>query len=106
MGYVYLIKDEGNDLYKIGVTRDSSFNRLSVLQTGNPSKLSIIYKYKCKYPFRLETMLHNRFKELKVLNEWYELNPDHVREFLSVCDKLNNCIQALTENPFFSKNLT
>ena len=102
-GYVYLIEDRINNSYKIGVTKGDPEKRLKKLQTGNASKLEIKYLYECKYPYRLETMLHRYYSSYKELNEWFSLeNPN---EFPNKCVELNNVINSLKNNPFFSKGL-
>lgn len=105
MGYVYLIYDENNNVYKIGVTRKSNETRVKKMQTGNPTQLRVLLMYECKYPFRLETMLHNIYKSKNVLNEWFELTNEEVINFKDTCDRINNQISILETNPFFSKNL-
>lgn len=105
MGYVYLICDPSNDRFKIGVTRDLKSNRVKKLQTGNSTELFIHTIYETDWPFRLETMLHNHFKNKRVLNEWFELDVNDVVGFKDTCDTLNNNIKILTDNPFFSKDL-
>lgn len=105
MGFVYLLYDESNDLYKIGVTRNNDNKRIKRLQTGNPTELRIIHIYECEYPFRLETMLHNKYKTRNVMNEWFVLKDKEVIEFMKECDKLNDQINMLKSNPFFAKNL-
>lgn len=103
MGYIYLIEDSNNNTYKIGVTKGEPEKRLKKLQTGNSSKLEIKYLYKCEYPYRLESMLHNHYKQFNELNEWFSLeNPN---DFLNKCVELNNVINSLKDNPFFSKGL-
>lgn len=92
MGYVYLIEDSTNIVYKIGVTRSNSKRRLQKLQTGNSTPLRIKYLFKTEYPFRLESMLHNKYKQYKVLNEWYELLKDIVNNFYEICNKENDII--------------
>lgn len=102
-GYIYLIEDSNNNTYKIGVTKGEPEKRLKKLQTGNSSKLEIKYLYKCEYPYRLESMLHNHYKQFKELNEWFSLeNPN---EFPDKCKELNNIIDILKDNPFFKKGL-
>jgi hypothetical protein len=103
MGYVYLIEDSNNNCYKIGVTKGEPEKRLKKLQTGNPSKLELKYLYECEYPYRLESMLHSHYKSYNELNEWFSLeNPN---DFLNKCAELNNVINSLKNNPFFSKGL-
>lgn len=105
MGYVYLIEDENNLTYKIGVTRLANSNRIKKLQTGNSTKLKLKYLYKTEYPFRLETMLHQRFKQYNALNEWFELPRNIVEDFEKYCNELNDIIISLKDNPFFAKTL-
>lgn len=105
MGYVYLIEDENNLTYKIGVTRSVNSNRIKKLQTGNSTKLKLKYLYKTEYPFRLETMLHQRFKQYNILNEWFELPKNIVEDFENYCNELNGIIISLKDNPFFAKTL-
>lgn len=104
-GYVYLICDPSNDTFKIGVTRDINSNRLKKLQTGNSTELHIVSFYKCDYPFRLETMLHKRFINKCILNEWFELSNNEVINFINICKEMDNVIHIMLENPFFNKNL-
>lgn len=105
MGYVYLIEDENNLTYKIGVTRLANSNRIKKLQTGNSTKLKLKYLYKTEYPFRLETMIHQRFKQYNILNEWFELPKNIVEDFENYCNELNGIIISLKDNPFFAKTL-
>ena len=105
MGYVYLIEDSSNWLYKIGVTKHNPINRLKKLQTGNPNKLQLITQFETEYPYRLESILHNRYKHFQVLNEWYELPLDIVSSFDEICKELNDIIIVMKDNPFFGKNL-
>lgn len=105
MGYVYLICDPSNQVYKIGVTRNKNSKRIKALQTGNPTQLHMLYIYECDFPFRLETMLHNKYMCKRVLNEWYELSNEEVSSFITTCNELNNRIKIMMNNPFFIKNL-
>ena len=105
MGYVYLIQDINNDTYKIGVTKGDPKTRLKKLQTGNSTELILRHVFETKYPFRLETMLHNRYSYLKEMNEWYALPFDDVKNWGDICNEMNNIILVMMDNPFFNKNL-
>jgi hypothetical protein len=103
MGFVYLIGEINNDnKYKIGSTRAKSINkRLKQLQTGNSNELFIKSFYETDKPFKLETMLHNRFKDNNVIGEWFEMKEDEIKTFTDVCDNFQNIINSLKENPYF-----
>ena len=105
MGFVYLIEDPSNLTYKIGVTRKNDKNRLKRLQTGNSTQLEIISIYETQYPFRMESILLNRFQHKRVLNEWYELDVDEVDKFPDICKEIDDIIILMKDNPFFGKNL-
>ena len=103
MGFVYLIGEINSDnKYKIGSTRVKSINkRLKQLQTGNSNELFIKSFYETDKPFKLETMLHNRFKDNNVIGEWFEMKEDEIKAFTDVCDNFQNIINSLKENPYF-----
>lgn len=105
MSYVYLIEDESNWLYKIGVSKRDPKLRLQKLQTGNPSRLKLVTQFETEYPYRLESMLHNRYKQYQVLNEWYDLPLNIVKSFNEICAGLNDIIIVMKDNVFFGKNL-
>ena len=104
-GCVYLIADENNQVYKIGASRKSALKRMKQLQTGNANELKVVTKYYCNYPYRLESILHNRFSHKKVLNEWYSLSIDEVLNFEKTCQEVDNIIEVMKDNIFFAKNL-
>lgn len=105
MSYIYLIRNDNEDTYKIGVTKNDPKKRLKQLQTGSSSPLTLINFFQTQYPYRLETMLHNYFKLNNYNGEWYILNNNQVNDFLNICDKFQQHIIILLDNPFFSKNL-
>lgn len=108
MGFVYLIKDASNHTYKIGVSRamlDANNRRLRSLQTGNSTELQVMFAYNTLYPFRMESMLHKRYEQYQVLNEWYDLPEEDVENFLNTCSDLDVVINSLKDNPYFNKKL-
>ena len=104
-GWVYLVKDKSNVTYKIGVTRTDVEKRIKRLQTGNSTELLLIHKYFCEYPFRTESILHNKFRHRKELNEWFRLEPEEVERFDETCKEVDDFIHEMLDNPFFAKNL-
>lgn len=98
-GTVYLIFD--GELYKIGVTRGDIDKRIKKLQTGNPYNIILIDSYQTNFPFHIEKMLHARFVNQRVNNEWFDLSLDDVRNFQNECQKCSEIISALKDNPFF-----
>ena len=77
--YLYLIKIEGQDLYKIGITNDLNI-RQRQLQTGNPFFLNYVFAieadlndYFGREIAYLEKFLHKNYSERKVQKEWFRL---------------------------------
>lgn len=107
MAYVYLI-GETNDSnkFKIGVTNGDIEKRIKKLQTGNSQELYIKSFYQTKYPFKLEKMLHRHFFKQKILNEWFLLNDEEIINFNEICEKYNQILLSLNNNPFFNKKST
>lgn len=103
MGYVYLIGEIGNEnRFKIGSTKCKDVNkRLKQLQTGNSKELYIKQSFETTHPFKLEKMLHNRFKSSNIIGEWFELSKGDVATFKTVCESLQHIIDSLKDNPFF-----
>lgn len=103
-GYVYLITELDNEkYYKIGVTKKNNIEeRKKELQTGNSSELHMISYFKTQYPYKLEKMLHQNYFSCNKLNEWYELNNDEVLNFTKTCQKYEDILNSLKDNPFFN----
>ena len=104
-GFVYLICNPDQNCYKIGVTRNLAQKRLKQLQTGNSSKLHIVYSVYSEYPFRLESMLHKTFDSKRSEGEWFNLDQNDVINFKDICNKKINIINIMKDNPFFNKDL-
>lgn len=102
---VYLLCDPSNDLFKIGMTRHMTSQRVKQLQTGNGTELFIVHVYPCQYPNRMESILHKRFMHKKELNEWYRLDNDDVINFIDTCKQIDSIIELMKDNEFFAKNL-
>ncbi len=103
-GFVYLICDYTRDYtYKIGVSKGTIENRVKKLQTGNSGELLPLKTYWSEDPFYLETQLHMYFQNQKIMNEWFEMSDDDVKNFLDTCKMLENNAKALEDNPFFKK---
>lgn len=102
MGHVYLLKEMGREGYKIGSTNAKDVNgRIKQLQTGNSTTIYLKNKFETDKPFKLETMLHNRFRPYQLNGEWFDLCDDDVNSFEDICQNYQNIIDSLVDNPFF-----
>lgn len=80
-------------------------DRIKKLQTGNSAELHMVNYIETEYPFRLETMLHNKFKSKCVHGEWYSLTNDDIKNFQETCNQFIELIETMKQNPFFMKNI-
>lgn len=102
-GYIYLIGEIDNpNHYKIGLTRNKDINkRLKKLQTGSSGELYIRYSFFSNHVTKLEKMLHRHYNSVHSINEWFEINDDDAKDFIKICEKYQNIINSLKENPYF-----
>jgi hypothetical protein len=102
MGYVYLLLQidfEGNESYKIGITKNDPILRCKQLQTGNPNKISVHRKYDSKNYLKVERWLHRKYQtRTEAKNEWRTLTDEQVFSFLDDCQTADDNIQFLLDN--------
>jgi hypothetical protein len=107
MGYVYLLVEidkDGNERYKIGITKNDPEKRVKQLKTGNSGVVRLLQAYESPNYKKIEQWLHGRYKwkQTEAKNEWFNLTDDEVMNFLDECKKADTTIQfLLKENPFF-----
>ena len=103
MAFIYLISNIDNDnICKIGVTKYKNIDkRKKELQTGSSNELYIRNYFETKYPYKLEKMLHRHFNDKNLLNEWFDLTNEDINNFINTCDKYENILLSLKDNPFF-----
>ena len=75
--YVYLLKVSSEGIYKIGVSKDVN-KRIKQLQTGNPETIYLINKFHSEYAYKIESVLHRRFKSKHVQGECFYLEPKDI----------------------------
>lgn len=77
MGWVYAIACGDRPLIKIGRTdRDDVTDRLRQLQTGQPDRLHIIYRWPTHDSRHLEQAMHALLDEHHHRGEWYAITPE------------------------------
>ena len=76
-GFVYLLKIEGKNQYKIGVTKNLN-KRLKQISPKMPFELKIEHKIKHNDIYGMEDELHNKFDDKRIKGEWFKLNDNDV----------------------------
>ena len=77
---LYLL--ESNSKYKIGVAKSIS-NRVRLLQTGNPYKITVFKEYKVQSEAKareLEKALHLKHSSTRLEGEWFSLTNEDLKE--------------------------
>lgn len=99
--YVYLIKCENTDSYKIGISKNPQ-KRIKQLQVGHPDNLILIDKYLTENYNKVEIALHNSFIHLKKRGEWFEFGLTEELSFIDKCTQLDKTFISLKKsgNPF------
>jgi hypothetical protein len=79
-GFVYLVKADDDNIYKIGCSK-SPIKRLSSLQSSNHKELRVIHRVFSLNMWVLEKALHQYYSSCQVRGEWYQLTPEQVEYF-------------------------
>lgn len=106
MKYIYLLNMEGTDIYKIGVTKQKSKDRIAPLQTGNPFKIIIVDKFETPRANKLEKVLHRFMRSKKYIvedglileGEWFKMDLSDVQNFNQTCKKIDENLRIIEEN--------
>lgn len=103
---VYLISSniDNSVCYKIGYTRRDPKLRIKEMKIGNASDLNVVKSFKSKWGTQIEAKLHNIFKDKKINGEWFNLENNDIVSFKSLCEKIHNNYELLSEeNSFFQQ---
>ena len=110
MGYVYLFLEvdiQGNEAFKIGITKNDPEKRIKQLQTGNSNKLSVLKSYQSPNYLKVEQWLHRKYSiKTEAGNEFRHLTDEEVMSFLDDCKKADETITFMKANNPFYKWLT
>lgn len=108
MGFVYLLLQvdaDGQETYKIGITKNDPELRVKQLQTGNPSKISVLRVYESDNYLKVEQWMHRKHgaSKTEAKNEWRNLTNDQVINFLLECKNADETISILKQTNHFFK---
>jgi hypothetical protein len=81
-GRVYLVYSHSLNLYKIGES-DNPKRRLREIQASVPGQIEEIHVLETDDPAGIEQYWHRRFRDLKRINEWFDLSKNDVEAFRS-----------------------
>lgn len=104
-GYIYLIRNNDNQTYKIGYTFKNNYDdRLKESQRGSSSLLDVLKFVHVKMVKKVVEMVKSLFKNKKLNGSWYKLEIQDLLDFENTCKEQENIALKLLSNPFFNKN--
>ena len=86
--YVYIIKVQGENIYKIGKSNDPQ-SRLNSLQPASPYKLKIIHKFTADNASTAEETLHELLSSYRMEGEWFNI-PKRYSDRLVTIERFEN----------------
>ena len=94
---VYLLRQEGTDIFKVGITKDIK-QRVKSLQTGCSNKIEVYKVFESENASRLEATIHNLWTHKKIMNEWFNLIEGEEFKFIELCSKLESSLNYIKNN--------
>lgn len=91
-GYIYLIKIDGQPLYKIGVSRNVK-RRIQDISSYLPYDLQILSIHYFKDVYDLEESLSKEYKQFIERKEWYRFTVEQAKEIMIKLHNLNVVIE-------------
>src|SRR5690554_3396808 len=89
MGYVYIIRAEGTNRYKIGITDGKPSDRLKQLSTASPFPLALYEQFDFgPYSMQVEKYLHHIFSDYRKHGEWFSLDLGPATDLLTLVQGL------------------
>lgn len=82
--HLYVIQEGNDGPVKIGVAANAACRRVS-LQAGNPRPIVLRAVFVCENKPRagaMERAVHAHFADARVVNEWFDVTPEVVRDFI------------------------
>jgi hypothetical protein len=82
-GYVYLIKGETGERYKIGRSKNPD-SRFKQLKLSSSEELLLVHTIKTSNMVKLEEDLHKKYGSKKVHTEWFDLSKNDLSEIMEM----------------------
>ena len=99
-GVIYVLKttEDIENVYKIGRTKNFQ-SRLKTHQSSHPDKLEIMYVYETEQIEKVEKCLKELLKDKahRKRKEFYEVDPDLLKELIHQCDCIHLIARKKTE---------
>lgn len=99
-GYVYFLKEYGNQTVKIGKTNNPYDRILKAFGVKFPNRIELLYLLRSNEPLVTERLFHQQFKSKHVDGEWFMLEPEDM-EWIRAADypiSIYKSMQGILDN--------
>lgn len=87
-GFIYFIKANGHDYYKIGVSSNVR-RRLNDIDSYMPFDMQILSLHWLNNVYEVEGEIHKSISKFKIRREWYQLTIDKAKEIMIELHNIN-----------------
>lgn len=87
-GYVYIVKLNGFDIYKIGVSANPE-RRIKDIDSSNPFGIEIICLLYFKNAYEMEECIHDSFRDKALRKEWFKFDKISLSILINQLTKLS-----------------
>jgi len=104
MKSVYLLKEEENDYFKIGISKNPQ-GRIKQLQTGSAGHITLYDEFVTEYASKIERALHRKYRIYNVNGEWFNLTREQAKAFIQDCQIFEANFMAIDESrkPYYDE---
>jgi prophage antirepressor-like protein len=106
-GFVYVIKTDSYNFYKVGKTKDFVLNRVKGLQTGNVNDIQILLEFQTSNPDLLEKNVHYILDRYRCNSgrEFFECNFEYIQKIIEICGNTIDTLKSTYQNIFNSQSI-
>jgi hypothetical protein len=93
-GYVYFIKIDGYNIYKIGVSHKPD-RRLRDIHSYIPFDFKILSLHKFQDPYKIEGEIISTLKEFQMKGEWFSLTIEKAKEIMTYLHNIETYVSPV-----------
>jgi hypothetical protein len=106
-GFVYVIKTDSYNFYKVGKTKDIVLKRVKGLQTGNVNNIQILLEFPTSNPDLLERCVHYILDRYRCNSnrEFFDCNFEYIQKIIEICGNTIDTLKSTYQNIFNSQSI-
>lgn len=88
-GYIYILKQKGFDIYKIGVSANPK-RRIYDIDSANPFGVEIMCLEWFKNVYELEEVIHDSFSKNELRKEWFKIHREDIKILINQLKEMSS----------------